>query len=129
MLFAGCDNFDRGQVIQYDLTTGQVVKNYSQASVNFIRSSIRVGTLWLFGGFKLFNFSVIDSVTRQVMQEPAKPVTEDIYSLTVGSVHRNDRDPKLLLFIVGMDLSNSKPRTDVFDITDLVKQFSVSPGK
>ena len=123
-LFAGSDNYGDGQVVQYDLSTGQALKNYGCVGVKVVLSSSRVGNLWMFGGFLSCKFTVIDSITRQVVNEPVKTTIKSIHSMTVFKTKEKNKFPKVLLLTFGTSPNYSKNNTDVFDITALLDMYS-----
>ena len=124
VLFAGGENFYRGQIVQYELSTGKVLKNYDQVGIGSIWSSTVIGNMWIFAGYKSSKFVVIDSVTKQVFHKPVTTAIDSIYYMTIGKVKHNRHDSKLLLFIVGDDPDFSESKTDVFDITRLANKYS-----
>ena len=126
LLFAGSDDYTKGQVVQYDLSTGRAMKNYGSLSIDKVVSSIRLGNLWFFGGFGFSKFTVIDSVTKRIVHGPVKTVIWTIYSMSACSIHSKERDPKTILFTIGIHSNNLDQRTDIFNITGLVKKFSLS---
>ena len=119
---SGCD-YD-GQVVQYDLSTGQVVKAFGRLGIYSVISSISVGNLWFFGGHGSSKFAVIDSVSRQVLGKPVESAISTIYSMVVWKIQEKSNGPKLLLLTVGDHPNYSENRTDVFDITALVNRQS-----
>ena len=127
LLFAGNYNHGRGQVVQYDLSTGQAIKNYGQVGIGSVLSSARVDNLWLFGGFT-FKITAIDSVSRRVVHTPVATAIGDILSMTVCNAQNDRQDSKVLLYIFGEFLNYSDGRTDVFDISGLVDKFAISPS-
>ena len=123
VLFAGSYNQGSSQVVQYDLSTGQVLKNYGQVGICRVLSSARVGNLWLFGGFTS-KITVIDSAKRRVVHEPVTTAISRIFSMTVCSLQNGKRNSKTLLFVVGRYPDYSDAKTDVLDISGLVNAFS-----
>ena len=68
VLYAGGSNYySDGQVVQYDLSSGQVVKDFGPVGIRIIWSSLNVNNLWFFGAHGSSRFVVIDSVSRQVL--------------------------------------------------------------
>ena len=123
VFFAGGFNFD-GKVVQYDLSTGQVVKAFDHVRVGAIWSSIRVDNLWIFGGIGESKFAVIDSVSRQVLGEPVESAILRIFSMTIWKIQGENNHSQALLLTVGYDPNYSENKTDVFDITALVDKHS-----
>ena len=131
ILFAGSSNLGGGQVIQYDLSTGQAVKNYAHVGIGRILSSAsaKAGSLWLFGSRGSSRFTVIDPISRRIVHSPVITAIRNIYSMTIGTVYNSDSEDTVLLFIAGDDSEYANDRSDVFDITELTKRnasFSVS---
>lgn len=125
VLYAGnsCSNYD-GKLVQFDLSTGQVVKAFGSVGIGIIWSSLNLNNLWFFGAHESSRFIVIDSVSRQVLGKPVKSAMWSINSMAVCKKPKRNNISQVLLFTVG-DYSNySKSRTDVFDITTLVDKYS-----
>ena len=106
--------------MQYDLSTGQVVKAFGPVGIGSVRSSIRVNSMWFFGGRRSFKFVVIDSKSRQALGKPVESAIGTIYSLAVFKIHEKHDHLKVLLLNVGEFANYSEKQTDVFDITALV---------
>ena len=128
MLFAGSSNHGRGQVMQYDLTTGQAVKNYDQIGIGSIQSSTRIGNIYLFGGFGSYQFAVIDSAIRRVVYNRVSTAIWSICSLETCYVQNKSHEENILLFVTEECSDYTFDRTDVFDITGLVNTLSISSG-
>ena len=126
VLFAGGYNGRKGLVLQYDLNTGQAIKNYGQVGIGTVVSNTRVENLLFLGGCRSHKFTVIDSVRRQVAHEPVNAAVSVLSSLAVASVQKNQQNPKLLLFTVGHLLENSNNWAGVFDITEVVNKHKIS---
>ena len=121
VLFAGGYGFDSdGQVVQFDLCTGQVVKAFGLVGIGIVLSSLNANNLWIFGSYNTTEFAMIDSVSRQVLGEPVESAISRIYSMTIFKIQEIDNCSKVLLFTIGMFPNYSENRTDVFDITALV---------
>lgn len=125
ILLAGCFDTYEGQIIQYDLYSGQVTKNYGLDNIRSAISNVNLGNLIFFGGYGTEKFIVIDSATRQVVHEPVKTAKSPIYSMTIYKTRKKQAN-KVLLFIHGMYSSYSKEKTDIFDITKLVKKYAIT---
>lgn len=119
MLFAGCDNDNFGQVVQFDLATGQVIKNYCQIDTSCIMSNIRLGSLLIFGGYDSSHIIVIDPVNRKILSDRVSTAVSFIHSIAFCTIDASD--PKVLLFVVGKLYNYSQGKTDIFDITALLK--------
>ena len=125
VLFAGGSGCDSdGQVMQYDLSTGQVVKAIGKGGIGSVQSSISVGNLWFFGGYGSFKLVVVDSVSRQVLGKPVRSAIWTIYSIAVFKIQEMSHSSKVLILTVGLLPNYSKNQTDVFDITALVNKHS-----
>ena len=125
VLFAGgSDRYFNGQVVQYDLSSGQVIKSFGRLEIGSVMSSIKVNNLWFFGGFRSFKFAVIDSVSRLVLGEPVNSALLMIYSMATYKIQQSDNCPQKLLFTFGSNAFYSEYQTDVFDITALVTRHS-----
>ena len=130
VLPAGGYDFDfDGQVVQYDLSTGQVVKAFGQVGTGIVLSSFNVNDLWCFGGDGESKVAVIDSVSRQALAKPVSSAIWTIYSMTVCKIQEENNRSKVLLFIVGKNPEYSENQTDVFDITALLTGHSDLPDK
>ena len=128
VLFAGSCNCGKGQIMQYSLSNGQVLKNYSQVGIDSILSSTRIANMYVFGGYGSSKFVVIDSAKRQIVHKPVTTRIKIIGSMTVCKTKQNKPDSKTLLLISGNFSDNSNDRTDVFDMTGLVDKCAISPS-
>ena len=123
VLLAGGYRFDSdGQVVQFDLSTGQVLKAFGQIDVGIVWSSISVGNLWIFGTHELSKFAVIDSVSREALGKPIKSAIWKILSMAVCKIQEENNRSQVLLFIIGFIPDYSENKTDVFDITALMDE-------
>ena len=120
-LFAGSCNRERGQVVQYRLSTGQVIKNFGPVGIGLVVSSIRFGNLIMFGG-ESHKFAAIDSVKRQVAGQPVTSAVQSVYSMAICETAKGHDEKRILLFVCGLGANYSNDRTDVFDITGLVER-------
>ena len=127
VLLAGSKNSGHGQVVQYDLSTGQAIKNYGQVGIGNVLSSTRVENLWLFGGCE-FKITAIDSVRRRVVHTPVATAFRYIYSMTVYNLKNAKQKSQVLLLVDGNRPNYSKSRFFVFDISRLVNKYAVSPS-
>ena len=126
-LFAGLSHHPYNEVVQYDLSTGQVVKNYGYIGFHRVLSGTRVGNLWLFRSGERHQFSVIDPVTKQIVHEPVNTAITDIFCFTTCTLHRSDPERRVLLFVAGQYPNyTDRQCSDIFDVTDIIKKFSVS---
>ena len=119
VLFAGSSNFGGGQVVQYDLESGRVLRNYGDVKIGRVMSSCTIKNLWVFGSYRAFKLIVIDSINRKVVHEPVATAVYNIFSMTVRNVNSGESSPKVLLFVAGTDSTYSGNCTDVLDITGL----------
>ena len=124
MLLAGSQNDYKGQVVQYDLSTGRMVKNYGPIGIGSVQSSARLGNLCMFGGRDSSKFVVIDSATRQAVETPLTTKEWNIVSMTVCSVQKSCSEPKVFLIISGRNPRMFKINLDIVDITGLVAKSS-----
>ena len=124
-LFAGGENNEKtGQVVQYDLGTGQSIKTYFGVGIGSIESSTRAGNLLLFGGFESYKVAIIDSVNRRIVHESINTAIRNIFSMTIFTLFESNNQFQILLLCVGEIQMYSNGRTDLFDITELIKKYS-----
>ena len=128
LLPSGCGCNYTGQVVQYDLSTGQVVKAFDQVGINSPCSSIKAGNIWFFGGYDSSKFAVINSVLRQVLCKPVESAILSLHSMTVCRIQEESNLSRVLLFTFGMYQNYSENNSDVFDITSLVNKYSDLPS-
>ena len=124
MLLTGENNNDLGRVVQYDLGTGQVAKDYGSLGIGSIISSARLGNLCFFGGGQSCGFVVVDTLTQRVVCSPVRTAVGCISSLTVWTGRSGEQDARSILVAVGWDVDYSTDRTDMFDVTDLVLEHT-----
>lgn len=124
-LFAGSTKYFEGQLVQFDLTSGQITKQYGDIGISSLKSCTVFNNLCFFGGYNSYKFTVVDLATRQIVHRPVTSATEMINSMTVCKFFNQEAEQKVLLFISGEDSDYSSNRSDVFDITDLVSATSI----
>ena len=123
-VFAGQFNNGFGRVVQYDLDTGRLLRDYGKLGMGSIESSASFGSLQFFGGYLSHSFLVIDAVGRSVVHGPVRTAVENIYSLAVCQTEHGSQESKVILVVTGPTPDYLQSRTDKFDITQLVKSQS-----
>ena len=124
-LLAGNYNRDEGSVVQFDLSTGQIVKNYGRIGIEGVLSSVKFGNLSFFGGYSSSKLIVIDSMRKRVVHAPVETAVLHIRSMNVFVTKNNLKEKKVFLFIAGLGVKYSNRKTDVFDISELVDKFGI----
>jgi hypothetical protein len=115
-LAAECNNF-KGKIIQYSLSSGKILKEYTNLNIGSIVASKKVNTLFFFGGSK-GSFTVIDIKARKVLITPIITAVREIKSMEVFPI--NLKHKKIVLAVVGYFPDYSTHLTDLFDVTDLI---------
>lgn len=122
-LLAGSNTSAKGLIVQYDLSTGEPVKSYDQIGFAYPMSSIRLDNLYFFGSDEASQFIVIDADSQQMVHQPVSTAIKYIFSMVVCNMTQGLAPEKVMIYVVGEIRDYSDDKTDVFDITDLVKQY------
>lgn len=85
-LFVGGFNYSSGRIVQCNLSSGRVIRDYGDVGIGDIMSSASFGRLRFFGGGESFRFGVIDAQARRVAHEPLATAVEFIHSVAVCEV-------------------------------------------
>ena len=120
---SGESNNDEGKVIEFDLQTGAIVKDYGPVGVKAVLSNARLGNLCFFGGWDSGRFAVLDTRTKQVLMHPVATSVKNIDSLAVCEVRDLSGQLKVLLAVSGRVYELSDDTANLFDITQLIYKF------
>jgi hypothetical protein len=125
MLLAGGDD---EKIIQYHLDSEKKVWNQVkeyELGIGQIKSSVRIGHLVICGARGTYKIRVLDSQNMKILGKAFKTAIQDIFSLSIGEIS----DSKILLSISGCWSNYSSNKSDIVDITDLVKANNVKLKK
>ena len=107
------------KVIQYTLNKNKdsinVLKYYGDINIYYIRSSIRIDNIAIFGGTD-HKLRVILLDKQEIWKKPIKVRVKFINSLEICRV--TSSDPKRLLVLSGKNPNNSQLKSKIFDITN-----------
>ena len=114
---------DDGNVIQFDLGTRTVVKDFGYLGIGGVLSSARIGHLAFFGGYD--DVAVIDIKKTAPFDVPLETALGCVYSLQICVVDgkQSNPRPKVLLTVSGKDPDYSGESSDVFEASGLVEWF------
>ena len=118
--FAGEDFNYKGRIVQYDLETGQMIRNYGSIGVSCVISSARFGRFICFGGL-MSKFVVVDTLTRRIVQGLVQTIIRCIDSIEFFAIFQKKGNFKVLVTVTGWGSDYLKGRSDVFDFTELTK--------
>ena len=116
----------RGSIVQYDLETGHTIRDFRMWGFDQILSKCRHHNLCFLGTMKHY-LIVVDFATRAVVYGLVQTAVKKIDALELGHVQSPVTGPKMLLFVAGRERDYSESKTDVFDITGLIKEFANRP--
>ena len=123
-LLAGSLNPDKsGQVVHYDLGTGQTLKNYGPARVPGVFSGTRFQNLCFLSQPRSNVFVVIDTITKSVLHQSTATAIQTILSLAVCRVSDKANAAKAVLLVAGIRTDCSEDRSRLYDVTGLVDRF------
>lgn len=120
-LVVGEENKLEGRVIQYELKSGKLVKDYGPVGIGSVISSKNYQNFFIFGGYKSSKIQIIDSIRKVVLQEPFETAIKIIDSLDFCILNPNAPDEQNVLAVAGRQSDYSAGKTDIFDITELIK--------
>lgn len=120
LLLAGDDD---GTVVQFNLSTGAVTRDYGYLGVGGVLACARMGRVAVFGGFDDLAVLLLDE--QRVFDVPIETALSSIYSLRCCVVDgsKSQDSPRVMITIDGKDPDYSSPKTDVFDATALISHF------
>ena len=121
-LFSGEFNNYNGKVLQFDLETGRVLREYASLGIGSACSTLIYQNLCFVGGFNSNKLAVLDSISRQVAHQTIEIAIGKPSSLTICEIFPDSKDYKILLVATGNGSYYMDERTDVFDVTDLINQ-------
>ena len=116
-------NERQGNILQYDLDTGRLLKDFRLLDLWTILSNCRYNNLCFFGTFK-DTFIVLDSVNRVVVHRPVRTSVRHIDGLELVDIGVGEAHAKLLLFVSGRQRDYAQSKTDVFDVTQLILEYA-----
>lgn len=118
-LMAGEDDGERGRVVEYNLSTGEMVKDYGSLSISKVRCGRRIENLCFFGGIR-GEVKIIDTDKQEIMIERITTSIEHIYSMTFCAII--DPEEKVYLALCGRYPDYEHQKTDVFDISECYRK-------
>ena len=125
MLLAVEDSHQRGKVVQYSLSTRQVVREYRDIGINRVFTLCRFGRLCVLGGGNS-GVRALDLVSRRLIGNGFSTAVYHILSMQMCAVDFNGL--KMLLIVSGRRRIYSDMQTDVFDVTKLFEKFGLDVG-
>ena len=114
----------RGNILQYDLDTGRLLRDFRLVDLQSIMSNCRYHELCFFGTFD-HDLIVLDSIKRLQVHQPLRTAIKHIDGLELGVVGLGDTGSKTLLFVSGRKRDYSRGKTDVFDVTELIRKHAI----
>ena len=120
------DNDSRGKVTQICLSSGKVIKEYTNLGIGKIFTAKRIKNLCFLGGNN-FLIRVIDVFSRSLILGPFKTSIGDILSIQICPVTTESH--KIFLGITGRFLDFSNDKTDLFEITKFVEKYKFDAKK
>ena len=115
-----------GDLVKYSLSKNhcrKVIKYFGNLNIGEIRSSCTLGNLTVFGGHNR-KIILIDNYNNKIVSAPIKVAIELIYSLQFCFNH--SRNDKVFLAISGGDKDYSESKSDVLDMTPIIKKMRIS---
>ena len=127
MLLAGEDNKNgKGRVVQYDLDSAKVVKDYGTLNIGLAYSSVSSRSLCIFGGSGESSFIVIDMITKRVLFSPKKTGIKYIYSLELCKNNDGISNDSTVLVVAGQRNKSTGYPIDMFYLRGLADQYAQS---
>ena len=122
LMLAGDDN---ERVVQYDLTTGRVQKDYGNLRVGDIVALHCIGPVAFAGGWRTNLFRVLFLDKRKVFGPPFRTSIYYVSSLQLCFVRKNLflQGSRMLLAVSGYNPAYGPWSTDIFDATRLIKHY------
>jgi hypothetical protein len=120
-LLAGEGNKGQGKVVQYNLSSGEMIKDYGPIGIGKVLCGARMNNFVFFGGVS-GNLRIIDTISKELIMEPIETCIGDVYDLEVCLID-DEEDAKVLISVDGRDQEKddvNQEKTDCFDITNLV---------
>ena len=115
-----------GDLVKYSLTGNhcrKVIKHFGNLNIGRIFSSCTLDSLTIFGGRK-GKIILIDNHNNNIVSAPIKVAIRCIRSLQFCINQR--RNSKVILAISGYFENYSKIRSDVLDMTEIIKTMGIS---
>lgn len=82
-LFLSSYRNNKGQIVQFDLVTGQVLRNFDSITIGGIISIAQVGNLWLFGGNCSSKYTIINASSRKIVLNSVPTAIQCINLFTI----------------------------------------------
>ena len=126
LLLSSEENKGNGKVMQYNLDTGHLMKEYDALDIGIVISCTQILNLCFFGGDKGM-IRIIDTETGDYLLEPIQTSIASIYHMELCLV--DSENPQMVLSVDGRDHENSDAKeleTDCFNITKLLGRIKPS---
>ena len=111
-----------GKIVQHDLSTGRLLREFKVIGCECFYSMTKFANLCLLGK-RVNEFVVVDSAERTIVHKSARVAVENIDDLTLGLADVRGTGGRVLLFPAGRKRDYNQNRSDVFDVTTLVRRF------
>ena len=112
-------------LVQYDLSTCKVLRNYGNLKIRKVFSNVRIGHLVFFGG-NHGQVRVLRLDTREVLGQPVQTSIGVIFSMNLCIVGERYKERSIVLVVSGLFPNYLGYETDIFDVTGLVSSSGVS---
>ena len=125
LLLSSEENEGNGKVMQYNLDSGHLMKEYDALEIGTVICSIQISNLCFFGGND-HKIRVIDLEAEDYLGDAIETSIASIYHMELCLV--DSQNPQMVLSVDGRDQENSDEKelkTDCFNITKLVKKMRV----
>lgn len=124
LLLTGEGNGSNGRVIQYDLLSGRVLRDYASLGMGAVSSGARSGNLCFFGGWGSSSFAAIDTVRQRRVLGPVRTAVQNLLSLQICTLVTDSARAKKVLVVSGDDSDYSQNSPDMLDVTNLIEKFT-----
>ena len=118
---AGEINKSKGNVVQYDIQSGRVLRNYGPIGIGHVLANTRLGCFCFFGAWTSKKFTVVNIRIRELVCEPVETCLNSIVSIKIFEIENEPGNKLYLLTLTGPGFDESGGKNDVFDITELIQ--------
>ena len=121
LLFVAEKYTNTDRLVQYDLSSGQALKQYQREEFNYLMSSVISENTFFIGGYFHGEPVIVNSVTRKIAHRPVDTAVKIMLDLETINLVESQPNRKTILIVVEYDTIYSAGETDMFDLTEFVK--------
>ena len=117
------------RLVHCDLTTGRVLGWYRTCYLSTVSVGRLCGNLLFVSSFGCNTIVIVDIAARNILFETVTTAIGNAVCLQVCPVEAGESETKYALAVTGFEPDYSDGKSDLFDVSGLIRQYSLKPKK